>query len=82
MGQRREVHRSQQNPRGPEDVWSTHTDDLTPRYTRYSPRWGRVMLYVYLGAGVVEFDDVVVKQILPDSPGDHQKLLRHSLETT
>ncbi|MDZ7620054.1 MAG: SHD1 domain-containing protein, partial [Patescibacteria group bacterium] len=81
MGQRREVYRSQQNMKGDKNVWNTHTEDFTPKHTRYSPHWGRVMLYAYLGAGVVEFDDVVVKQILPPSPGDHQKLLRHSLET-
>ena len=81
MGQRREVYRSQQNMKGPKNVWNTHTEDFTPKHTRYAPHWGRVMLYAYLGAGVVEFDDVVVKQILPPSPGDHQKLQRHSLET-
>ncbi len=81
MGQRREVYRSQQNMKGDKNVWNTHTEDFTPKHTRYMPHWGRVMLYAYLGAGVVEFDDVVVKQILPSSPGDHQKLLRHSLET-
>ncbi|MDY0168727.1 MAG: SHD1 domain-containing protein [Thermoguttaceae bacterium] len=81
MGQRREVYRSQQNPKGPKNTWNTHTEDFTPKHTRYTPHWGRVMLYAYLGAGVVEFDDVVVKQILPASPGEDQKLLRHSLET-
>ena len=81
MGQRREVYRSQQNPKGPKNVWNTHTEGFTPRHTRFTPRWGRVMLYAYVGAGVVEFDDVVVKQVLPASPGDHEKRLRHSLET-
>ena len=39
------------------------------------------MLYGYLGAGTVDFDDVVVKQIVPASPGAHKKQRRHSLET-
>ncbi|MGD0655347.1 MAG: hypothetical protein ABSA16_13475 [Thermoguttaceae bacterium] len=63
--QRREVYRSQQNLDGPKNTWNTHTEDFTPAHAKYSPKWARVMLYAYLGAGVVEFDDVVVKQILP-----------------
>ena len=58
--QLREVYRSQQNLKGPKNVWNTQTEDFTPGHTKYTPRWGRVMLYGYLGAGVVEFDDVVV----------------------
>ncbi|MDW8077784.1 MAG: hypothetical protein RMJ16_02740 [Thermoguttaceae bacterium] len=77
--QLREVYRSQQNLKGPLNQWNVHTEDFTPRHTKYTPRWGKVMLYAYLGAGVVDFDDVVVKQILPPSPGEKQKELRHSL---
>ena len=77
--QLREVYRSQQNLKGPLQQWNTHTQDFTPRHTKYTPRWGKVMLYAYLGAGVVDFDDIVVKQILPPSPGEQQKELRHSL---
>ena len=80
-GQRREVYRSQQNLKGPKNTWNVQTEDFTPKHTKYTPRWGRVMLYAYLGAGVVEFDDVVLKQILPASPGEHIKERRHSLET-
>ncbi len=78
--ERREVYRSQQNPNGPKDTWNVHTEDFTPRHTQYAPKWGRVMLYAYLGAGVVEFDDVVVKQILPPLNGE-KKELRPSLGT-
>jgi hypothetical protein len=39
------------------------------------------MLYAYLGAGVVEFDDVVLKEILPASPSDRTKRRRPSLES-
>ncbi|MBN2021869.1 MAG: hypothetical protein JW809_03670 [Pirellulales bacterium] len=78
---RRECYRSQQNLKGPKKTWNTHAEDFTPRHTKYTPRWGRVMLYGYLGAGAVEFDDVVVKQIVPASPGESAKTRRHSLET-
>ena len=78
---RREVYRSQQNLKGPKNTWNTQTEEFTPRHTKYTPRWGRVMLYGYLGAGRVEFDDVVVREIIPASPGDHQKRRRHSMET-
>jgi len=81
QSQRRECYRSQQNLKGPRNTWNMQTEDFTPRHTKYTPRWGRVMLYGYLGAGSVEFDDVVVKQIIPASPGGHDKRRRHSLET-
>jgi hypothetical protein len=77
----REVYRSQQNLKGPLKTWNTQTEDFTPRHTRYEPKWGRVMLYSYLGGGVVEFDDVVVKQIVPASASDRMKTPRHSIET-
>jgi len=79
--QRREVYRSQQNLKGPTNSWNTHTEDFTPKHVKYTPRWGRVMLYAYLSAGVVEFDDVVVKQVVPAPPTEHPKVRRHSMET-
>jgi len=39
------------------------------------------MLYAYLSPGEVEFDDVVVKQISPASPGNVAKVRRHSIES-
>jgi hypothetical protein len=79
--QDREVYRSQQNLKGPNNTWNVQTEDFTPKHTQYTPRWGRVMLYAYLGAGVVEFDDVVVKQIKPVPADVTEKIRRHSLET-
>ncbi len=79
--QRRECYRSQNNLQGPKNVWNTYTNDFTPKHTKYTPTTGRVMLYAYLGAGVVEFDDIVIKQIVPASPGENRKQRRHSLET-
>lgn len=79
--QLRECYRSQQNLYGPKNTWNTHTQDFTPRHPKYAPRWGRVMLYAYHPAGVAEFDDVVLKQIVPPSPGDAAKNRRHSLDS-
>jgi hypothetical protein len=80
-GRRREVYRSQQNLKGPNGKWNTQTEDFTPKHTKYSPKWGRVMLYAYLSPGEVEFDDVVVKQISPASPGHSTKVRRPSSES-
>jgi hypothetical protein len=81
FGEVREVYRSQQNLKGPKSTWNTHTEDFTPTHSEYTPRFGRVMLYAYVGAGVVEFDDVVLKQIVPASPGGEHQEPRHSLGT-
>jgi hypothetical protein len=77
----REVYRSQQNLQGPKNTWNTQTEDFTPKHTKYTPTWGRVMLYGYKGAGVVEFDDVVVKQIVPAITSQQNQPKRQSLET-
>ena len=80
-GEPRECYRSQQNLKGPKNAWNLHAQDFTPRHTKYTPKSGRVMLYAYLGAGVVEFDDVVLKQIVPAIPGESKKVPRHSMES-
>ncbi len=82
FGYLRECYRSQQNLKGTKNEWHTHTQDFTPKHTKYTPRWGRIMLYSYLGAGVVEFDDIVVKQIVPASASDRKKELRHSQDSS
>jgi len=81
--QTREVYRSQQNLfRHPAEVWVTHTEDFIPRHTRFSPKFGRIMLYGYLGAGAIHYDDVVVKKIKDADPEElRAKVLRHSLDT-
>ncbi|MEN6452436.1 MAG: hypothetical protein ABFC96_18260 [Thermoguttaceae bacterium] len=80
-GQRREVYRSQQNLKGPRNVWNTHTEDFAPVAPKYSPELGRVMLYAYMKPGRVEFDDVVVKQIRPAPAGQPAKVRRPSSES-
>jgi hypothetical protein len=79
--QRREVYRCQMKLEGPKKSWNTHTEDFTPKHTKYSPKWGRVMLYAYLGAGEVDFDDVIVKQIVPPPSSGKPKELKHSSAT-
>lgn len=81
FGYLRECYRSQQNLKGEKNQWHTQTQDFTPKHTKYSPKWGRVMLYSYLGAGVVEFDDVVLKQVIPASASDAKKERRHSQDS-
>jgi hypothetical protein len=79
--EKREVYRSQQNLKGPPDVWNVHTEDFTPRHTQFAPRFGRVMLYGYVSEGALDWDDIVVKQIAPPPPGETSQLRRPSLET-
>ncbi|MDO4558308.1 MAG: hypothetical protein Q4C47_05025 [Planctomycetia bacterium] len=84
--QYREVYRSQQNltverDRSVGDGWFVHTEDFTPKHTSYSPKLGRIMLYAYIGAGTVDWDDVILKKVV-DAPPDLKKgPLRHSLES-
>lgn len=82
MDQAREAYRSQQNLKGPKNTWNAHSEDFTPRHTKYDLRFGRLELYGYLGAGAVEFDDFVVKQIIPASPGEKaNKARKQSIAT-
>jgi hypothetical protein len=61
--ERREVYRSQQNLQGPVNAWTNQTQDFTPKHTRFTPRWGRVMLYAYWPAGTVDWDSVEVVKV-------------------
>ena len=81
FGHVRECYRSQQNMDGAKNQWNTHTEDFIPRHTKYTPQLGRVMLYAYLGAGVVEFDDIILKQVVPASASDQKKERRHSQDS-
>jgi hypothetical protein len=64
--QKREVYRSQQNlPSEPGAAWKEHVETFTPRHTQFHPKWARVMLYGYLHAGIVEWDDVSVRLVKP-----------------
>jgi hypothetical protein len=76
--ERREVYRSQQNLYGPKNTWNVQTEDFTPKHQKYTPQWGRVMLYAYMGAGTVGFDDVVLKQVVPSPLANVAGEKRHS----
>jgi hypothetical protein len=78
----REVYRSQQNLKGPKgEAWNVQTEDFTPKHTKYSPKAARVDLYGYLSPGIIEWDDVVVKEVIPATTSAQVKEKRHSLET-
>ena len=76
--ERREVYRSQQNLYGPKNTWNLQTEDFTPKHVKYTPKWGRVMLYAYTGAGTVQFDDVLLKQVVPSPSANLAGEKRHS----
>jgi len=75
---RREVYRSQQNLYGKNNQWNTQTQDFTPKHTKYSPKFARIMLYGYLTEGVIDWDDVVIKEVLPPPAGVVKGEKRHS----
>ena len=75
---RREVYRSQQNLKGTNNRWNVQTEDFTPKHTKYSPKFARIMLYGYLTEGVIDWDDVVLKEILPPPAGFDKGDKRHS----
>jgi hypothetical protein len=77
----REVYRSQQNCKGPKNQWNVHVEDFTPRHTKYDLKFGKVELFGYHGAGVVEFDDFVLKEIVAASPSALVGPRRHSSAT-
>ncbi len=81
--QTREVYRSQQNLHvSKPGVWQTHTQDFTPNHTKYSPKFGRVMLFGFGDGGKLDFDDIVLKKIKDADPRElAKKVERHSLKT-
>jgi hypothetical protein len=79
--QYRECYRSQQNLKGPQNTWNVQTEDFTPRHTKYSPKAVRIMLYGYLAEGLIEWDDAVIKEVVPATTTARPKEKRHSLET-
>jgi hypothetical protein len=82
--QTREVYRSQQNHWDMDhpNEWIQHSQEFTPRHTKYSPKFGRVMIFGYYTAGAIDYDDFVLKKVKePDKDELRTKILRHSLDT-
>jgi len=79
--QLRECYRGQFNLHGPKNTWNTHTQNFTPRHTKYDPCMAKVDLYAYLGGGTVDFDDVIIRLITPVSTGGAGEDPRHSLDS-
>jgi hypothetical protein len=63
--QRREIYRRQVHPSGPKEEWNTVTADFIPTSLKpgEDPTYLKVDLYAYLGAGVIYWDDVVLKKV-------------------
>ncbi|MDR1140830.1 MAG: hypothetical protein LBL62_03990 [Planctomycetaceae bacterium] len=82
--QTREVYRSQQNHWDMDhpNEWIQHSQEFTPRHTKYSPKFGRVMVFGYFESGSIDYDDFVLKKVKePDKEELRTKVLRHSLDT-
>ncbi len=63
--QRRETYRRQVHPKGGKGEWHTVTADFIPSATRpeHTPTFLKVDLYAYWPAGVIYWDDVVLKKV-------------------
>ena len=71
--ERREVYRRPIHAEAT-GAWTTYTTDFTPEHKQYTPRWLRVQLYAYgAEAGVVYFDDCVLKEIKPPPVGSRKQ---------
>lgn len=82
--QTREVYRSQQNHWDMDhpNEWVQHSQEFTPRHTKYSPKFGRVMIFSYYTAGSVDYDDFVLKKVKNANQEElRTKVKRHSLDT-
>lgn len=81
--QTREIYRSQQNLfESPAGAWVEHSQEFTPRHTRFFPKQGRVMLYGHMGAGSIDYDDFVLKKVKEADPEELKaKIRRHSLDS-
>jgi len=68
--QRRETYRRQVHPKGGKGQWHTVTADFIPEATKpeHSPTCLKVDLYAYWPAGVIYWDDVVLKKVRDAPP--------------
>ena len=64
-GQWRETYRRQVHPSGPQGRWNSVTADFVPEALKaeQAPRRLKVDLYAYYPAGVILWDDIVLKQV-------------------
>jgi len=76
--QRRETYRRQVHPSGGPGEWQTVEADFVPSSTRpeHAPAFLKVDLYAYWPAGVVYWDDVVLKKVrdAPPAAGEEPPL--------
>jgi hypothetical protein len=64
--------------KGENNQWNVETADLTPKHTKYTPKFARIMLYGYLTEGILDWDNVVLKEVLPPPAGFVKGEKRHS----
>ncbi len=68
--QRRETYRRQVHPSGGKGRWNSVTADFIPESTRpaHTPTFMKVDLYAYWPAGVIFWDDIVLKKVRDAPP--------------
>lgn len=68
--QRRETYRRQVHPSGEKGQWNSVTADFIPESTRpaHAPTFLKVDLYAYWPAGVIFWDDIVLKKVRDAPP--------------
>ncbi|MBE3069716.1 MAG: hypothetical protein IMZ66_05720 [Planctomycetes bacterium] len=73
--QRRETYRRQVHPSGPGGQWNSVTADFVPESTQpdQMPTFLKVDLYAYWPAGVIYWDDVVLKKVRDAPPAKADK---------
>ena len=73
--QRRETYRRQVHPYGEKGQWNTVTADFVPESTRpeHRPTFLKVDLYAHWPAGVIFWDDIVLKQVRDAPPKTQEK---------
>ncbi len=73
--QRRETYRRQVHPSGGKGQWNSVTADFIPQSTRpaQTPTFMKVDLYAYWPAGVIFWDDIVLKKVRDAPPKAEEK---------
>ena len=73
--QRRETYRRQVHPAGRKNQWNRVTADFIPEATRpeHTPTFLKIDLYAYWPAGVIFWDDIVLKKVRDAPPKTKRK---------
>lgn len=75
-GEEREIYRRQVPPTaGTNGKWVTIVDELNPQQRTFNVEYLRIDFYAYLGAGLVCFDDVIIKAVGEPTRDAHDEAL-------